>query len=76
LRFLSPRGWHVYDHTSIVRFVEARFVMPALTNRDANAEAPWEMFDFTAAPHVEPPAVTMPPIDQSQIDKCKAIFDP
>jgi phospholipase C len=37
---------HVTDHTSILRFVEARFNLPALTNRDANAEPPFDMFDF------------------------------
>ncbi len=71
--FVSHR---VYDHTSIVRFVEAKFVMPALSNRDANAEAPWEMFDFEGAPHAEPPAVTLPVIDAERVEACKAIFLP
>lgn len=62
----------VYDHTSIVRFVEARFVMPALTRRDANALAPWDMFDFQSPPHLDPPAVSLPPIDQSKLDACIA----
>lgn len=66
---------HVYDHTSIVRFVEARFVMPALSNRDANAEAPWEMFDFDNPPHLEPPTVQIPEVDQAKVDACKAIFE-
>jgi len=65
-----------YDHTSIIRFLEARFQIPALTNRDANAEAPWEMFDFENVPHKEPPAVAIPTIDQAKVDACKAIFDP
>ncbi len=66
-----------YDHTSIVRFIEARFQIPAMTNRDANAEAPWEMFDFENPPHAIPPTLTMPPaLDQSKLDACKAIFDP
>jgi phospholipase C len=69
--FVSHR---VYDHTSIVRFVEARFVMPALSNRDANAEAPWEMFDFDNPPHEVPPAITVPEVDQAKIDACKNIF--
>ncbi|MRG95911.1 phospholipase C [Polyangium spumosum] len=65
-----------YDHTSIVRFIEARFQMPALTNRDANAEAPWEMFDFENPPHVDPPAVTIPTVAQDKLDACQAIFEP
>jgi phospholipase C len=67
-------GHRTYDHTSIVRFVEARFVMPALTNRDANAEAPWEMFDFDDPPHMDPPKITIPTIDQAKLDACRAIF--
>ena len=65
-----------YDHTSIARFIEARFQMPAMTNRDANAEAPWEMFDFDAPPHAMAPAVTIPTVDQTKVAACKAIFDP
>ncbi len=69
--FVSHR---VYDHTSIVRFIEARFVIPALTGRDANAEAPWEMFDFDAPPHLDPPAVTLPPVSEEKLALCKSIF--
>jgi phospholipase C len=65
---------HVYDHTSIVRFVEARFVMPALSNRDANAEAPWEMFDFERAPHAVPPWLPTPPVNDATVDVCKRIY--
>jgi len=66
----------VYDHTSIVRFIEARFVMPALSNRDANAEAPWEMFDFANPPHETPPEVTLPVVDAEKLKACEAIFEP
>ncbi|MBK9258958.1 MAG: alkaline phosphatase family protein [Polyangiaceae bacterium] len=66
-----------YDHTSIVRFIEARFQMPALSNRDANAEAPWEMFDFENPPHATPPTIALPPaVDQAKLDACEALFDP
>lgn len=64
----------IYDHTSITRFVEARFDLPAITGRDANAEVPWEMFDFDAKPHLTPPTVTMPTIDMAKFDQCKAVF--
>ncbi len=67
---------NVYDHTSIVRFVEDRFVIPALTNRDANALAPWDMFDFDNAPHKTPPAVTIPTPNQATIDACAKIYVP
>ena len=62
-----------YDHTSILRFIEARFVMPALTARDANAEAPWDMFDFDAPPRPAP-AVSLPPIDEDATASCDAVF--
>lgn len=68
-------GHRTYDHTSIVRFIEARHRIPALTNRDANAEAPWEMFDFDKPPHATPPAVTIPATDQAKIDACAAVFE-
>ena len=41
--FVSHR---VTDHTSILRFVETRFNLPALTNRDANADPLFDVFDF------------------------------
>jgi len=69
-------GHHVYDHTSIVRFIEARFTLPAITGRDANAEAPWEMFDFDAPPHATPPAVTVPEVDQAKLDACAKTWVP
>ena len=64
----------VFDHTSVLRFVEARFGLPALTKRDANALAPWDVFDFKAPPRLTPPAVPDVPVDQTIIDQCKTIF--
>jgi phospholipase C len=68
-------GHHVYDHTSIVRFIQARHVLPALTARDANAEAPWDLFDFTAPPHPDPPVVTIPTIDAAALAACASRYD-
>jgi phospholipase C len=67
---------HTYDHTSIVRFIQARFILPSITGRDANAEAPWEMFDFASSPppHATPPTVTIPDVDQARLDACKAVW--
>jgi phospholipase C len=48
----------VYDHTSITRFIETRFGLPALTARDANAMPPLEMFDFQNPPFRTPPDIT------------------
>ncbi len=67
----------VYDHTSITRFIEARFGLPALTARDANATPPFEMFDFRNPPFVTPPSLsahtTAPPAIVSQ---CKQSLPP
>jgi len=46
----------VEDHTSITRFIEAVFGLPALTARDANSPALLDMFDFQS-----PPALLHPP---------------
>jgi phospholipase C len=64
----------IFDHTSVLRFVEARFSLPALTKRDANALAPWDVFDFGAAPTLTPPAVPDVPIDPDTINACQTIF--
>ncbi len=64
----------VYDHTSIIRFIQARFVIPALTARDANAEAPWEMFDFASPPFLTPPTVTIPPLDEAGLTACAKVW--
>jgi len=35
------------DHTAILRFVETVFDLPALTARDANSDALFDLFDFS-----------------------------
>jgi phospholipase C len=37
----------VHSHTSILRFIETVFDLPALTARDANSDALLDMFDFS-----------------------------
>jgi len=69
-------GHQVYDHTSITRFIEARFVLPALSGRDANAEAPWDMFDFDAPSFATPPTIALPNVPTDKLEACKAIFGP
>jgi phospholipase C len=63
----------VYDHTSITRFIEARFGLPALTARDANATPPYDMFDFKNPPFVTPPTIaahtTVPPAILTQCNQ-------
>jgi phospholipase C len=67
-------GHKVYDHTSITRFIEARFQLPALTNRDANAEVPWELFDFDQKPARGNLTVPTVPVDRAKVDACLKLF--
>ena len=45
----------IYDLTSILRFVEARFDLPAFTARDANALPLLDLFDFSSPALLDPP---------------------
>ena len=62
----------VHDHTSILRFIETRFGLPALTARDASADPMLEFFDFdhpnTAVPHL-----ASPPLDPNQVVNCQLL---
>ena len=46
----------VHDHTAITRFVETLFDLPALTARDANSDALFDLFDFSCARDLSVPA--------------------
>ncbi len=60
----------VHDHTSILRFIETRFALPSLTNRDAAADPMLEFFDFNTATFATPPSLPAAVIDQTQLDAC------
>jgi len=45
----------VHEHTSITRFIETVFDLPALTARDANSDALLDMFDFACPPDMSTP---------------------
>ena len=55
----------VSSHTSLLRFLELRFKLPACSNRDANEFPLIDYFDFSqphfATPHVPAPVVVLPP---------------
>ncbi len=70
-KFVSHR---VYDHTSILRFVESRFTLPALSGRDANAEGPWDVFDFAAPPNLSPSSPPDVAVDDKTFSECSTIF--
>jgi phospholipase C len=53
----------VYDHTSILKLVETKWNLPALTRRDANANNMLDMLDFSAPAFAKPPALAKPLVD-------------
>ena len=56
----------VHEHTSITRFIETVFDLPALTARDANSDALLDMFDFAC-----PPNPTVPDAPAAGTKGCK-----
>jgi phospholipase C len=60
----------VHDHTSILRFIETRFDLPALTRRDANADPMLEFFDFTTPPFEKPPKLKRAKINPKLAEEC------
>jgi phospholipase C len=63
-----------YDHTSVLRFIQAKHRLPALTARDANALIPIDFFDFGAPPHLTPPALPPAPVDEGELAYCRQTF--
>jgi phospholipase C len=64
----------VTDHASILRFIQTRFMMPAMTGRDANAWPLLDMFDFTTPAQLTPPTLAEAPIDETELAECEALF--
>jgi phospholipase C len=50
----------VYDHTSILKFVETKWNLPALTYRDANAAPMLDMLDLRRPWFLSPPELAEP----------------
>ncbi len=62
----------VADHASVVRLLQARYLLPAMTGRDANAWPLYDMFDFE---HVNPATsadLAAAPIDPAAMAACRA----
>jgi phospholipase C len=66
----------VYDHASIARFIEAKFKIPALTARDANADALTDLFDFTTPALLTPPSIPAPSVNDAGLQTCTQMFGP
>jgi phospholipase C len=55
-------GHTAMDHTAVLRFLELRFNLPALTARDAAQPHLQDFFDFTGKPWATPPTgIPVPP---------------
>jgi len=65
-----------HSHSSILRFLEAKFDLPALSNRDANSDAMFDMFDFDNPPFATAPTLDEPAVDTAHLDACKTKFGP
>jgi phospholipase C len=50
----------VHDHTSVLRFIETKFNLGALTRRDANADDLLDCLDFRRPTFLEPPTLAAP----------------
>jgi phospholipase C len=51
----------VHDHTSVLATIEAKWNLPALTYRDANAKTVVDFLDVDNAALLEPPTIAQPP---------------
>lgn len=68
----AKRGYvshQVYDHTSVLKLIETKFNLPALTARDANAGNLLDMLDFEH-PDFSQPNLPMAEIDWERAKAC------
>ncbi|HUI04566.1 MAG TPA: alkaline phosphatase family protein, partial [Acidimicrobiales bacterium] len=66
----------VYDHTSILKLLETKWNLPALSNRDANAANLLDTLDLGAKrpPFLTPPTLSAPvPVTSAQVQACAAL---
>lgn len=60
------------DHTAVIHFLEERFNLPALTNRDAAQSNLLDFFDFTNKPWATPPSQSSIPVPPAVGTTCHA----
>lgn len=65
----------VHDHTSILKFIETKWNLEAMTFRDANADDLLDCFDFDAVPFADPPVLAAAGLPASG-STCSAIAPP
>jgi phospholipase C len=52
----------VHDHTSVLATIEAKWNLPRLTYRDANARTVMDFLDVSAPAFLKPPTIAEPPV--------------
>ena len=57
----------VYDHTSILAFIEERYGLPQLSARDAAADPMLGMFDFEDPPFVQAPTLPVAVVEADRL---------
>jgi phospholipase C len=62
----------VQDHTSLDAFIERKWNLPAMTFRDANADAMTDYFDFSRPAFATPPPLAAAPPLGPGVTACKA----
>ena len=58
------------DYTAILRLIETRFNLPALTRRDASQDNMVEFFDFRSPAWINPPALPSQPVCTADSSPC------
>lgn len=64
----------VTDLSSVARLLQARYLLPAMTARDANAWPLLDMFDFSSPAFETPPELAEAPVDEARMAACHAAF--
>ncbi|HTZ65285.1 MAG TPA: alkaline phosphatase family protein [Solirubrobacteraceae bacterium] len=57
----------VHDHTSVLATIEAKWNLPALSYRDANAKTVEDFLDLSSPALLEPPAIAQPPVPSEPV---------
>ena len=60
----------VHDHTSVLKLIETKWNLPALTNRDAAADDLLDSVDLSRPPHFLHPPKLAAPADPAALAGC------
>jgi len=65
-------GHNPMDHTAVLKFLEERYGLPSITNRDAAQPSLLDFFDFSGKPWLTPPPQSSLPVPPSVGSTCHA----